>query len=130
MVNVYEGEEERYFTFLSEESSKWLDSYHNMRQKAGEILTSNSPLFREEFDIEKAEVVANPTKCSEGMLKTFMSRAAISAGVKPMMRVGTDIESEPGAYRHEWKNVHGYRMILVLFKYRKKRESEDRLSGI
>lgn len=101
-----------------------------MRQKAGEILTSNSPLFREEFDIEKAEVVANPTKCSEGMLKTFMSRAAISAGVKPMMRVGTDIESEPGAYRHEWKNVHGYRMILVLFKYRKKRESEDRLSGI
>jgi hypothetical protein len=109
LFNVYEGEEEQYFTFISEEASKWLDSYHGMREHAGETLTPNSPLFREEFDFEKPESVKNPSRCSEAMLQSFMSRLAISAGVKPLVKLG---KGHQGTYRSEWKNMHGYRMFF------------------
>lgn len=109
LLNIYEGEEDRYFTFISEEASKWLDTYHKMRENAGETLTSNSPLFREEFDIEKPEVAKNPSRCNEPMLQTFMSRLAIAAGVKKIVKLG---KGHQGTYRSEWKNVHGYRMFF------------------
>jgi hypothetical protein len=44
LLNVYEGEKEQYFTFVSEEASKWLDIYQKMRENAGEILKPNSPI--------------------------------------------------------------------------------------
>lgn len=110
LLNVYEGEEEQYFTFMSEEASKWLDTYHKIRENAGETLTPNSPLFREEFDIEKPEVVSNPSRCTESMLQSYMSRLAISAGVKPMVKLGK--KNHPATHRNEWKNMHGYRMFF------------------
>jgi len=110
LLNVYEGDPEQYFTFVSEEAGRWLDTYHNLRKNAGEVLGPNSPLFREEFDMEKPAIVAEPSQCTEGMIKTFMSRAAITAGVKPIVRINGD--AKPGAHRHEWKNIHGYRMFF------------------
>lgn len=110
LLNVYEGEEEHYFSFVSEEASKWLDTYQKMRENAGELLTPNSPLFREEFDVEKPEVVKNPSLCNELMLQSFMSRLAISSGVKRVVRSNGKIN--PGGHRNEWKNVHGYRMFF------------------
>lgn len=110
LLNAYEGDEEQYFTFMSEEASKWLDTYHKMRENAGEILTPNSPVIREEFDMNRPEVVRNPSGCNELTLKSFMSRLAISAGIKPIVR--NDGKIHPGAHRNEWKNVHGYRMFF------------------
>jgi hypothetical protein len=109
LMNVYEGEDDQYFTFMSGEASKWLDVYHKMRESAGEVLTQNSPLFREEFDIEKEKVVENPSRCNEPMLESFMSRLAVAAGVKKIVKLG---KAHRGTYRSEWKNVHGYRMFF------------------
>lgn len=109
LLNVYEGDEEQYFTFISEEASKWLDTYHKMRENAGEPLSPNSQLFREEFDIEKPEVVEEPCRCTLSMLQSVMSRLAIVAGVKPIIKLGKD---HRGTYRNEWKNMHGYRMFF------------------
>jgi hypothetical protein len=110
LLNVYEGEEEHYFTFISEESSKWLDTYQKMRENAGETLKPNSPLFREEFDIEKSDVVKEPSSCKEIGLQSALSRLAISAGAKPIVK--KDKKIHQGAHRNEWKNVHGYRMFF------------------
>lgn len=109
LLNVYEGEEEQYFTFISEESSKWLDTYQKMRENAGEFLGPNSPLLRDEFDIDEPDVVKHPSRCCEVGVQALLSRMANSAGVKPLFRKG---ETHQGAYRHEWKNVHGYRMFF------------------
>ncbi|HKZ62255.1 MAG TPA: hypothetical protein VJZ68_07575 [Nitrososphaera sp.] len=74
LLNAYDGEEEQYFAFMSEESSKWLDTYHKMRQNAGEVTGSNRPLFRELFDIERPEIVKNPSLCHDVSCSPF-SRA-------------------------------------------------------
>jgi integrase len=110
LLNVYEGEEEGYFTFISEESSKWLDTYAKMRANAGETLGPNSPLFREEFDLEKSDSVEHPSSCKENGLQSVLSRLAISAGKKPIVK--KDKKIHQGAHRNEWKNVHGYRMFF------------------
>ena len=109
LLNVYEGETEQYFTVISEEGSKWLDAYHKMRTHAGEILKPNSPLIREEFDIDKGKVVRNPCACKESGLQTFISRLAMCAGIKPIVRKE---DAHQGKRRNEWKNVHGYRMFF------------------
>src|SRR6185503_12460376 len=109
ILNVYEGEEEHYFSFISEEASKWLDAYHKMRENAGEILGLNSPMFREEFDIEKPDVVKNSRPCTETMLQSFMTRLQIAAGVKAIVKKG---KKHQGSLRNEWKNIHGFRAFF------------------
>jgi hypothetical protein len=110
LLNIYEGDDEQYFTFMSEEAGKWLDTYQKMRENAGEVLTPNSPVFRDEFDIDNPKVVNNPTPANELMLQSFTARLAIAAGVKPIVRI--DGKKHPGTHRNEWKNVHGYRMFF------------------
>jgi hypothetical protein len=109
VLNVYEGEEEHYFTFISEEANRWLDTYLRARENAGETLGPNSPLFREEFDVEKEEVMKHPHPCKEGGLQAFLARLAVTAGVKTIAKEAGMIS---GGHRKEWKNVHGYRMFF------------------
>jgi len=109
LLNVYEGEEEQYFTFISQEAGKWLDTYFRMRENAGEDLKPNSPLIREEFDIAKPDVVEKPFSCKEIGLQSFMTRLQITAGVKAIVKKG---EQHQGSIRKEWKNVHGFRAFF------------------
>ena len=109
LLNVYEGEEEHHFSFISEEAGKWVDTYLKMRENSGETLGPNSPMFRDEFDLGVRESVKQPHSCQEITLQSSLSRLAISAGVKPIVKKG-DIHQ--GAHRNEWKNVHGYRMFF------------------
>jgi integrase len=50
-LTLYERESEEYFTFITQEATKALDSYLDMRKRYGEKLTPDSPLIREQFDI-------------------------------------------------------------------------------
>lgn len=53
-VIVYEGSREEYVTFLTLEASRILDEYLNQRRKDGEVLSSESPLFREVYKTASA----------------------------------------------------------------------------
>jgi hypothetical protein len=107
LLKVYEGEPEEYFTFISEEGSKWLDDYHKTRENCGEVLTANTPLVREEFDIEKPK---SAKSCGLSGLQSFMSRLALTAGVKPIVKKKGAVHQ--GRMRQEWKNVHSYRQYF------------------
>lgn len=50
-VLIYDDSTEEYFTFLTPEASKALDDYFNQRRKDGEHLTSDSPVFREDYQV-------------------------------------------------------------------------------
>ncbi|MGC2570109.1 MAG: site-specific integrase, partial [Candidatus Nitrosopolaris sp.] len=53
---VYNGDPERYVTFISPEACSALDKYLTFRREHGEIISTNSPLFRDKFDpIKKQE---------------------------------------------------------------------------
>jgi integrase len=54
---VYNGYPERYVTFISPEACNALDKYLTFRTQHGEMISADSPLFRDKFD---------PTKKQEG----------------------------------------------------------------
>ena len=47
---VYNGDPERYVTFISPEASDALDKYLTFRRQYGEMVSADSPLFRDKFD--------------------------------------------------------------------------------
>ena len=49
-INVYKKEQESYTTFCTPECTRLIDQYLDWRQRLGETLNPNSPLFRTEFD--------------------------------------------------------------------------------
>src|SRR2546428_2489321 len=54
-VKLYEGTNEEYWGFLTPEASKALNDYLIKRKNDGEILTSDSPLFRKSYRIGSAK---------------------------------------------------------------------------
>jgi integrase len=52
---VYNGDPERYVTFVSPEASDALDKYLTFRRQHGEMVSADSPLFRDKFDPIKNE---------------------------------------------------------------------------
>ncbi|MDE1862010.1 MAG: site-specific integrase [Thaumarchaeota archaeon] len=55
-VKIYEGTTEEYTVFLTPEASIVLDEYLNKRKSDGEILSSDSPLFRQRYRLGGAKV--------------------------------------------------------------------------
>jgi integrase len=51
-INVYKKEQESYVTFCTPECAKYIDQYLDWRQRLGEKLRPNSPLFRVSYDLE------------------------------------------------------------------------------
>jgi integrase len=47
---VYNGEPERYITFITSEACDAIDKYLEFRAEHGEMITDDSPLFRDKFD--------------------------------------------------------------------------------
>jgi len=50
-VTIYENDREEYFTFITPECKKAIDSYLNMRSRHHESLNGDSYLIREQFDV-------------------------------------------------------------------------------
>jgi hypothetical protein len=52
---VYNGEPERYVTFTTSEACDAIDKYLEFRAEHGEMITDDSPLFRDKFDPVKGQ---------------------------------------------------------------------------
>lgn len=49
-LTVYNGDPERYVSFISPEACNALDKYLTFRREHGEMISADSPLFRDKFD--------------------------------------------------------------------------------
>ena len=49
-INVYKKEQESYITYCTPECTKFIEQYMKWRERLGEKITPNTPLFRTEFD--------------------------------------------------------------------------------
>jgi integrase/recombinase XerD len=56
-IVVYESATEEYFTFITPECKKAIDSYVDMRKRYGEDLNKNSFLIREQFDVRDSMAI-------------------------------------------------------------------------
>jgi integrase len=78
-ITVYAGTGSQYTTFCSPECAQVLDSYLAFRKQKGEILRSDSPLFREQFADEDANNI-KPLKL-HGFVKLLVT-ALFDAGLR------------------------------------------------
>jgi integrase len=67
-LTVYENEKEEYFTFITPECQKTIDTYLDMRLRYGEKLDKDSFLIREQFDIKDPFQIARPRQLTTAMV--------------------------------------------------------------
>jgi integrase len=100
-IFVYKKEQEQYTTFCTPECAKYIDQYLEWRQRLGERLKSNSPLFRIEFDaIGKISV---PKTVSDHVVTRMIHTLLDSTGVR---------EPNETYKRTELMQTHGFRKFF------------------
>ena len=103
-IIAYNGEPERYTTFITPESLNALEKYLEFRRDHGEILATTSPLFRDKFDPVrgmyghgKKNAEKNVIPMTAPAVRQYYNRLLYSIGIRSEeMR------------RHEF-SVHGFR---------------------
>jgi integrase len=108
-IQVYEGSKEEYITFCTPEATRAIDEYLQFRQRSGETLTEDSPLFRHDFD------VSDPFEAKNKVRRLKNTTAIASAFARLLEKAGvtmrqTMLEGQrPGTIKKDVMRVHGLR---------------------
>jgi hypothetical protein len=94
---VYNGDPERYFTFITTECYHAIEKYLEFRRDNGEELGRNSPLFRDKFDPVNGLSNTNVEPMTAPAIRQYYNRLLYSIGIRKEMK-----------RRHEF-SVHGFR---------------------
>ncbi|HEX5186669.1 MAG TPA: hypothetical protein VFV86_07240 [Nitrososphaeraceae archaeon] len=102
---VYAGEDEEYFTFISNEAYLELQKWMRYREKSGEIINENSWVMRDLWDsasLKKGNgLVTKPKKLASSGIKRLIERAIWAQGLRSKL--------EYGKKRHPFSAVHSFR---------------------
>lgn len=94
---VYNGEPEKYTTFITEEAYIGVEKYLDFRREHGEELGHKSPLFRDKFDPIKGHTSDTIEPMTAGAVRQYYNRLLHSIGIR-----------KDKQKRHEF-SVHGFR---------------------
>jgi integrase len=111
-ITVYENSKEEYFVFTTVEATNALDAYFQYRKRASEIISEDSPLFRNDFNINSiASVRKNSRPISLDTLKNILYARLIKVGLieKPEKVKG----SNHTGTRHQVPLSHGFRKFWM-----------------
>ena len=82
-ITIYENEPEEYTVFCTSEcKTKGIDPYLAMRERYGEVITSVSPLIREQFDRTDQFAIAHPRRIKETAIARKLTELAEAAGLR------------------------------------------------
>jgi integrase len=109
-LTIYEGEPEEYTTFCTPECIKAADAYLSYRTRSGEVLTSNSPLIREQFDGNDTFRVHNPKHVNKSTLGEIIAVKLRQAGIRDITHV-TEL-SDRSKNRKDVPLIHGFRKFF------------------
>jgi integrase len=108
-ITAYEGEDEEYTTFCTPECTAAVDSYLEYRQRHGEHpLKEDSPLIRQEFDINDEIRAANPKGLGAEAFRRMVKGIGFRSGVieKRATPKGELVQRRPV------KETHGFRKFF------------------
>jgi integrase len=109
-VTIYENTSEEYITFCTPEAARAIDSYLELRSRAGEILNQDSPLFRQDFDASdhlQARNNVRPLKGPDSLTSTMRRILQQQTDISPHV---TLIEGQkPGSITKQVHMWHGFR---------------------
>jgi len=94
---VYENDREEYFTFISSECQKAIDSYLDMRSRYGEKINNESFLIREQFDIRDPFQAKKPRQVNIDTIRWKL----------------IDLEKRAGVRSKDVKAAHGFRKFFT-----------------
>jgi integrase/recombinase XerD len=78
-LTIYENDREEYYTFVSHECKHAIDSYLDYRSRCGERLKPESPLIRDEFNVN---LMSKPKAIKRNALYFILDIIAKKAGVR------------------------------------------------
>ncbi len=108
LVTVYAGSKNKYISFCTPECKSAVYSYLQYRERSGEKITADSPLIREQFDINDFEQVRK--RChpiGRGTLINLLHHALIKSGLR------TVNHSYSGKERFPVNQAHGFRKFFT-----------------
>ncbi len=106
-IRVYADEEEEYISFISLEAYSHLKEWMNYRKEVGELVTEESWLMRNLWDVTTPTgkgLATIPVKLKSSGIKRLMERALWGQGVRTNLK--------DGKKRHEFQVDHGYRKFF------------------
>jgi len=107
---IYPGHKDEYITFCTPEATQAIDSYLSYRQRAGEKLNDDSPLFRTDFYAADIFRVRNNIKpMSTASVSKAIQIALKSAGLIAIDTVTDSSSSSYHSLSHEVQRNHGFR---------------------
>jgi integrase len=110
-VKVYANAKERYFTFTTPEATIALNTYLNYRERYGEKLTPNSPLFRDQFDRNDLDSIHTPQPVKLRALEWLISQTIQKCGLSTVERQ-TELSNEHGKIRKNVRLTAGFRKFF------------------
>jgi hypothetical protein len=113
MLTIYrKSKRDKYITFCTTEAKRAIDDYLQWRQKLGEKLTTDSPVFRRSFNKNDALQIKNMIKpLSRHGVAYIIRSISISAGIIQKMKPRTETDAR-GRCRGEIMAVHGLRKFF------------------
>ena len=104
-VIVYAGEDEEYFTFISNEALSSLTDWMKYRENSGELVSEESWLMRDLWDTGAVQggpgLVTRPNKLASAGIKRLIERAIWAQGLRKRL--------DNGKKRHPFQAVHSFR---------------------
>lgn len=101
MITVYEDSIEEYQTFLTPEASKILDDYLEQRKSNHEVLTGESPLFRERYQLG----ISIPKPISKRAIQGVLTRAVNNSNIRGQKKNGRYSEQLAHGFRKRFDTI-------------------------
>jgi hypothetical protein len=108
LVQAYPGTPDEYYTFTTPEAREAIDLYRTLRERQGEVVTDDSPVFRDVFDRRGGGRANTPTPLDLDTIKLLFTRLQREIRMRPDYQKGAT-KSQNARIRHEVKAVHGFR---------------------
>jgi integrase len=124
-IIVYERTKEEYYTFCTPECAAAIDNYLEYRKRYGEKITDNSPLIREQFDINDIEQIVSPRFVARDALMKVLDIVLNRSGLREKRK---EIAGEQmrGRVRKGVARAHGFRKFATTNMVRAKVNAEAR----
>jgi integrase len=115
-ITIYENTREEYFVFTTPEATRALDSYLEYRRRASEVITPDSPLFRNDFDMSSMHRTRkNSRSRALGTLRNVLYQRLLKVGLfdKSELDNNNNNSYDFRRNRHITPMTHGFRKFWM-----------------
>ena len=108
-ITIYSNTRQEYFSYCTPESKKALDTYFQIRQRHGEIITNKSPVIREQYNTRNYFSIKYPKFTTAASIEFILKEIEERAGIRTRIKRTND---QNGIPRKDVMLAHGFRKFF------------------